>query len=92
MFKLYRKKTGGLCYKVISWKTLPFLTSIKDIYEPNVLVLQHQEGNCYTISSEEFWELFEGVEDADIPPAYRNDFNLSDNQQITDNEAKSKNT
>jgi len=68
MFEFYRRKDkNSLCYRVIAWNVRPHGEPLA----PKSVVIQHQQGDCWLMLESEFWEQFEGVEDEDLPPAYR---------------------
>lgn len=73
MFKFYRKKEGGLCYKVVAWNALAWDGDPLPAPQEQMIVIQHQNGTPYYMPAAKFWDEFEGVEDEDIPPAYRED-------------------
>jgi hypothetical protein len=78
MFEYYRKKNGpSLCYKILAervrnynWKSNGF-TDIVDHYNDTYVVLQTGSHDPWFISTKQFLEEWEGVEDKDLPPAYR---------------------
>jgi len=74
MYTHYRRKTGGLCYKVLAFGVMPFnVTENNPFPFRRDVVIQHLNGTAYTLPEKEFWEMFEGVEPDELPPAYKHE-------------------
>jgi hypothetical protein len=67
MFTHYRKKVGGLCYKVLTFRARRW----EDWFGECSVIVQHLQGDISIIPEKLFWEEWEGVEFEDLPPAYR---------------------
>jgi len=71
MFKYYRRKTGGLCYKMLSSKAENIdaeLTSIQ-----RYVIIESDTHTTYIVPHGQFWKEWEGVETKDLPLAYRDE-------------------
>jgi len=71
MYKFYRPKQGGLCYHVLGFSAIPYDKMGQPFITPRMVVIQHMQGNIYYLPETDFWEQFVGVENENIPPAYR---------------------
>jgi hypothetical protein len=78
MYTHYRKKEGGLCYKVLAFEVMPYhvweehstIDELSKARAERLVIIQHLAGRAYSIPEVQFWQEWEGVEPEDIPPAY----------------------